>query len=247
MKFGDNRIRKHALAPGFEREYLTQETERTGPCRWSEMVSKAKLVVLEGAWWSNHEVPLVLPYFHALSISHREIDVSHRTIRSADDIAYYVSHISKNAGVMLYFACHGKEGHLVPASERERIPLSELVCKLEKAKEGAISFVHFGCCEMIDPNKRRDTHQRVMDASGAKWCSGYTTSVDWLQSMFLDLALITEVFVPQHGATDGRTARLKKRASEFLESYEQLARRLGFSALSKVTGGAHLFPERLHS
>ena len=21
--------------------------------------------ILEGTWWSNHEVPLILPYFHA--------------------------------------------------------------------------------------------------------------------------------------------------------------------------------------
>ncbi|MHB1423243.1 MAG: hypothetical protein ACYC3I_08625 [Gemmataceae bacterium] len=146
---------------------------------------------------------------------------------------------------MLYFASHGEGLHLKPAGERAKINQSELLDALGKAKEGAVSFVHFGCCEMIDPNARRETHQKILDASGARWSSGYTTSVNWLQSMFLDLALVTEVFVPQCASEDGRVTRLKKRASDFVRSYEQLARELGFSALSKVTGGAVLFPERL--
>ncbi|WP_171473945.1 hypothetical protein [Frigoriglobus tundricola] len=208
-------------------------------------MSKAPVVVLEGTWWSNHEVPLVLPYFHALSISHREIDLCHRTIRSVEDIAYYVARVSKNSGAMLYFACHGEELHLKPAGERDKINHEDLLGALGKAKEGAVSFIHFGCCEMIAPNARRETHQKILDVSGAKWSSGYTKAVDWLQSMFLDLALVTEVFVPQCASTDGRVTQLKRRATDFVASYEQLARELGFSALSKVTGGPALFPERL--
>lgn len=208
---------------------------------------KARVIVLEGTWWSHHEVPLVLPYFHALSISHREIDLCHRTIRSAEDIAYYVGKISKNTGALLYFACHGERLHLRPAGERDKIDQTALLDALRKAKEGAISFVHFGCCEMIDTKDRRESHQKVMDASGAKWCSGYTNEVDWLQSMFLDLALVTEVFVPQFASTDGHVTQLKKRASDFIRSYDQLARELGFSALSKFKGSTDLFPERLRS
>src|SRR5262245_26680549 len=90
-------------------------------------MSKARVVVLEGTWWSNHEVPLVLPYFHALSISHREIDLCHRTIRSVEDIAYYVGRISKNSGAMLYFACHGEGLHLKPAGKRDKINQAELL------------------------------------------------------------------------------------------------------------------------
>jgi hypothetical protein len=214
--------------------------------RWEEgSMSKARVVVLEGAWWSNHEVPLVLPYFHALSISHRDIDLSHRTIRSVEDIGFYVKRIPKNSGAMLYFACHGEELHLEPVGKRAKINQQELLDALGEAKEGAVSFVHFGCCEMIDPNARRETHQKILAASGAKWSSGYTTSVDWLQSMFLDLALVKEVFVPQCASEDGRVTRLKKRASEFVSSYEQLVRKLGFSVLANVTGGAQLFPDRL--
>ncbi len=147
---------------------------------------------------------------------------------------------------MLYFACHGEALHLMPAGRRDKIDQVELLDALGKAKEGAISFVHFGCCEMIDPDLRRVTHQKILDATGAKWASGYTTSVDWLQSTLLDLALVTEVFVPYCASPDGRITKPKKTAQAFVDSYEQLARALGFSALSQFTAGTKLFPERLH-
>lgn len=206
---------------------------------------KAPVIILEGSWWSNHEVPLVLPYFNALAISHCEIELSHRTIRNAEDIAYYVSRISKNAGAMLYFACHGSQLNLVPADARTSISQGELLEALGQAKEGAISFVHFGCCEMVAPDNRRKTHQNLLDACGAKWASGYTKKIDWLQSMFLDLALVSELYVPDHKTSDGRTAPLKRQTDNFIRMYEQLARELGFSALAKVSAGNLLFPERL--
>jgi hypothetical protein len=56
---------------------------------------------------------------------------------------------------------------------------------LSEAKEGAVSFVHFGCCEMIAPNARRETHQKVLDASRTKWSSGYTKVVNRLQSSMI--------------------------------------------------------------
>jgi len=147
---------------------------------------------------------------------------------------------------MLYFACHGTELNLVPADGRSPIKYDVLLKALEKAKEGAVSFVHFGCCEMVQAKDRRQSHQKILDSCGAKWASGYTKSVDWLQSAFLDLALVSEVFVPDHKASDGRKAPLKKQAGNFVKMYEQLARELGFSALSTVSSGSLLFPERLH-
>lgn len=211
-------------------------------------MSKAPVQILEGSWWSNHEVPLVLPYFNALATSHKEIDLSHRTIRSVDDIKYYVKRIPKNAGAMLYFACHGEQEKLIPGDEKNAITKSELIGALESAKIGAISFIHFGCCEMVKKTSRRGMED-VLKARDAKWVSGYTREIDWLPSMFLDLALVSEVFVPDYRNrnSDGRTAQPKRQADKFIETYEQLARELGFSALYKVSAGISLFPERLHA
>ena len=189
---------------------------------------------------------MVLPYFNALATSHGEIDLSHRTIRNADDIAYYISCIPQNAGAMVYFACHGNESNLYPTDGRSPIKQDDLRSALKAAKDGAVTFIHFGCCEMVDANDRRASHQRILDTCEAKWVSGYTKSVDWLQSMFLDLALVSELFVPDHKAWDGLKAPLKRKAENFVRMYEQLARELGFSALSRVSAGSLLFPERLH-
>ena len=206
-------------------------------------MSKAPIVVLEGFWWSKHEVPLVLPYFQALATSHRNIDLCHRTFRNAEDIEHYVSHIPKNAGAFLYFASHGRNSQLSP-DPRTDIPTEAVVEALHAAKEGAISFVHFGCCEMVDSQDRRGSHKRIMEACGARWASGYTKEVPWLQSMFIELALVSEIFVP-HRKSDGRSFKLKTEAEGFINMYEQAARQLGFSALTKVSGGEMLLPERL--
>lgn len=208
-------------------------------------MGKAPVIILEGSWWSDHEVPMVLPYFNALATSHQEIDLGYRTIRNAEDIKYYVSRISKNARAMLYFACHGSNLTLYP-SEGCAVEMDELIAALTCAKRGAVSFVHFGCCEMVDPNNRRRSHKKILDCCRAKWVSGYTTSVDWLQSMFLDLALVYEVFVPTHHNVLSVQRVIKRNAESFVKTYEQLARALGFSALSNVSGRQLLFPKRLH-
>lgn len=207
-------------------------------------MSKAPIYILEGTWWSHHEVPLVLPYFHALAISHRSIDLSHRTIRCLEDIEYYVSKISKNAGAFLYFACHGDHNCLVPADSRSKIPQDALLKALAKAQPGAVSFVHFGCCEMVD-KKRRLSHEYILKACGAKWASGYTKAVDWLRSTVFDLALVSEIFVP-HCKYDGKSFKLKNEAGNFVKLYEQAARELGFSALAQVSSGPMLIPKRLN-
>lgn len=206
---------------------------------------KARVIILEGAWENEHEIPQILPYFQALVVTHPDdIEISHRTFRSADDIAFYASQIGKNEGVLFYFACHGNAGKLNP-SQNVNISLDDVAKALEKAKEGAIAFVHFGSCEMVVPGRRRESHLSIMNACGAKWVSGYTKSVDWLPSTFLDLMLVTSIFAPQHGEIDGRAARINPNAAKFFEMYDQTARHLGFSALSVIAGGEKLYPAAL--
>jgi hypothetical protein len=85
-----------------------------------------------------------------------------------------------------------------------------------------------------------------LSACGAKWASGYTKSIDWFQSTFFDLALVSEVFVPHRIATDGRSFKLKNEALGFVLKYEQAARQMGFSALAEISTGQMLLPERMH-
>lgn len=207
---------------------------------------KAPVYILEGSWWSKRETPLMLSYFQALAASHGDIDLSHRTIRSAKDIEFYVKRLGRNERAFLYFACHGEDLCLKPADGRSRIKRAELLDALSGAKDGAIGFLHFGCCEMIDPKRRRHSLEEVLNASGARWVSGYTKSIDWLRSTLLDLALVSEFYA---GFPRGRKRggpRLGPAAEKFIDAYEQLARHLGFSGLSRSSSRAHqLFPARL--
>jgi len=201
--------------------------------------------ILEGTWWSNREVPQVLPYFEALANSGDRINLSHRTFRNVDDISYWVSRISKNERAFLYFACHGENQMLVPADGRSPIENDKLLEALSNAKEGAIEFIHFGCCEMLSRDDRRKSLENYLKATNAKWASGYSESVDWLQSMLLDLALIADLAVPYHDDGKKKHVKLSFRGRKFMSNYEQLVRGLGFSAAyDNGVRKIELFPRR---
>lgn len=201
--------------------------------------------MLEGTWWSNREVPQVLPYFQALSSSGNRINLSHRTFRNAADIRYWVQKIKKDERAFLYFACHGENQMLIPADGRSPIKNDELLEALKSAKKGAIEFIHFGCCEMLSRNQRRKSLEKYLSAAKAKWASGYSVEIDWLPSMLLDLALIADLAVPYHEDGKKKSVKLSFRGRRFLKNYEQLVRGLGFSgAYKNGAGKIELFPKR---
>ncbi len=209
---------------------------------------KAPVYIFEGTWWSKKETPLVLSYFQALAASHGDIDLSHRTIRSVADIEYYVKRLSKGERAFVYFACHGEQMYLRPADARSRIAPEQLYEALATAKDGAIGYLHFGCCEMVEsaPGKRRASLARLMNASGARWVSGYTKEIDWLRSTLLDLALVSEFYAAFPRGRKRGGPRVDTVARAFLASFDQLARGLGFSGMSRAASGkTRLFPARV--
>jgi hypothetical protein len=208
---------------------------------------RSQCIILEGSWWKPHELPQVLPYFQALAATQPNIRLAHRTIRSLDDIAYWVKKIPKHSHSFLYFACHGEDLDLLPGGRRNRVFRDDLLEVFEGAKEGAISFLHFGCCEMVDPRHRRQSLQELANASRAYWVSGYTSEIDWFRSTFLDLALVAEVYVAFTKGGHRLGTKLRTQAQRFIRDYEQLARSLGFSGLSRgIVARDKLFPQRLH-
>ena len=208
---------------------------------------RAKCFILEGSWDRATEAPKVLPHVQALAATSGRFEVSHRTIRCADDVAFWIKKIPKGSRSLVYFACHGSGLDLVPVGERSRIQRQELIEALKGAKEGAIAFLHFGCCEMVDSARRHASLKELALASQAYWVSGYTKEIDWLQSTMLDLALIGELYLAFARAGLKRGPKLQKNASQYLENYNDLARRLGFSGLSYLSesAGYRLYPQRL--
>lgn len=206
----------------------------------------APIYILEGAWDTPLEASQILPYFLAYAGSHREVKVHHRTIRCAEDIAYYVAKIPKGSQAFLYFACHGEPGFLDPSDGGAKIPLEAVVAGLEKAKENSVSFLHFGCCEFLKTAQRRATLARLSGATCGMWASGYTKDVDYLSSTLFDLALVSEVYVPWRAAP-GKRAQSQKAMRDFYSAYSQLARNLGFSAITSISGNNELFPLKVRS
>ena len=208
---------------------------------------RGSVYVLEGSWDKPFEAPQVLPYLHAYEQSHREVQVFHRTIRTQADVAYYISRIPKNSRAFVYVACHGQVGLLDPSDEENRMPVAAVRKALNAAKEKSVAFLHFGCCEFVQPaegSRRRFLTDIANSLNGSLWVSGYTREVDWLSSTLLDLALISEVYVPWRKKPT-YVVDARSRAAHFIRSYEQLARSLGFSALSRVGSAETLFPSRL--
>lgn len=205
----------------------------------------AHVYILEGTWWSTREVPQILPYFDALARSHRGIQLSHRTIRSADDIEFWLKKIPKDSGAFVYLACHAERQQLQPVDRASAISWARLLDALSVIRDGAVDFLHFGCCEMIAYDRRK-SHHELAERSGARWTSGYQDPVDWLQSTLLDLALVAELFVPWAEDRKNFDPKLSKRADAFLDTYDQLARNLRFSGATRNTGGQEfLVPRRL--
>jgi hypothetical protein len=122
----------------------------------------------------------------------------------------------------------------------------DLLTSLRAAKPGAIEFLHFGACEIIEEGNRRGRLLALSKASRARWVSGYVKDVGWLRSMLLDLAVVAELFLPFYPETSRQRPHLPARARWFLETYGQLARALGFSGLARQLGGVdRLIPGRL--
>lgn len=209
-------------------------------------MKRVPLYVLEGAWDKPHEAPQVLPYFAAYAQTYQEVDFNHRTFRCLEDIEYYIQRLPKSGRAFIYFACHGEAGKLIPGDGRKKIERTDINEALSKSKLDAIGFVHFGCCSFVhtSASERRKTLESIRASAKGVWASGYTRDVDWLSSTLLDLALISEIYVPWRNAPTMKAAHAK-RLKEFTSSYEQLARALGLSALSTIAGTGELFPRKV--
>jgi hypothetical protein len=188
---------------------------------------------------------LVLPFLQALGALDGGVSLSHQTFRSGDDLRYWFGRIPKRERAFVYIASHADGDDLQPVDRRSRVRRDQLLDALKAAKDDAIEFLHFGACAFIDPARRRLSLEELADASRARWVSGYVKDIDWLPSMLLDLAIVGELFLSFYHETNARRPKLAARAVKFVRTYEKLARDLGFSGLSSLSGRRILIPARL--
>src|SRR5262249_28711504 len=151
--------------------------------------------IFEGVWWRTGEVPLVLPFLQALERFDGGLSLSHKTFRSAEDLAFWFNRIPMHERAFVYIACHADSGDLQPVDGRSRVKWANLLDALQAHRENAIEFLHFSACGIVQEGNRRETLEALADASRARWVSGYTRDVEWVPSMLLDLAVVSELFL----------------------------------------------------
>ena len=205
------------------------------------MATKTKrIVVFESYWNTPNENPQVLPFIQALVNLHQQpktnsdpkgvvpIEIVYRTVRTKSDLTYYLSSQDKNisSNNLLYLASHGIKGFLSFSNNRneEEFWIShDEVCNLLEANcKGVFSHIHFAACGYFAGDKTWKKYHEIIKASNAKYVSGYRENIDWIESMFVDLAYIYYFYI-------NGNQQNKSKINNFESSYNELARLLGFT------------------
>jgi hypothetical protein len=123
----------------------------------------------------------------------------YRTVATKDELSYYLSRIQikEFQYSVIYFSFHGNR-HLIglegETGEDSNLRLDDLTDMAGGAFEDRC--VHFSSCQTMGGH--RAPSERFVRETGAKMLSGYTKSVDVLDSAILDAAVITQYLSEQN-------------------------------------------------
>lgn len=150
--------------------------------------------------------------------------VLYRNILSREDLAYYFDYLCSHARVrkqydIVYISCHGWNHQLSLEGKNGDIDLTELAELAGNALQDKI--VHFGCCKTL-ANESIALHFK--EVTGARLVSGYTRSVDAMNSAVADIALFNQLMDLTNIGV------IKNRQSKFYKTFASLLDSLGFVA-----------------
>ena len=192
-----------------------------------------KIVCLE-TYWGDHRIHLfqntsVRPFLDALSMHFNPpLQIAHRFVESTAQLANYAGFPD---GLLwrdpeafdtpfYYLSFHGSPGTL--RSSLERIG-ADALCDAFRGWGGQYpNLVYFGACRVFAGRDGRRFARDFLVQSGCRGILGYTTDVDWVDSMLIDLLFIRRFF----GDADP-WANLKRIHESVLDDFVP-ARRLGF-------------------
>jgi hypothetical protein len=164
-----------------------------------------KIVCLE-TYWGDHDVRLfqntsVRPFLEALSSRFDPpIQIAHRFVESMAQLSNYTSYpdglLWRDRDVfdspVFYLSFHGSPGAL--RSSLESIGANAL-CKAFEGWGGKYAnLVHFGACSVFAGRAGRKFARDFLAASDCRAVLGYTTDVDWMDSMMTDLLFLRRFF-----------------------------------------------------
>lgn len=180
------------------------------------------ILAIEGEWQDDNlrhteNVASALRFLQEVS----GIDFVHRRVPTREAFLKYLEWGTAAKFRILYLCGHGYEGGLVLGSEQDGTVTLEMLEETLRGKLGREGIVvHFGTCFFMKAGL--PALRRFKQATKARLVSGYTTDVDFVDSMLLDLAYFR--FLQRKGSFDDMDTFLKGRHSK-------LAKELGFMVI----------------
>ena len=163
----------------------------------------AKLVCLESYW--NHDLfktTSVKDFFESLATLIRpRLQVAHRFVESERGLAYYTQHpdgllwrVPECWDTPIYYlAFHGEPGTV--KSVLDRISAESLLHAFRSyGKCGCNNLVYFAACSVLSGGEGEKFARDFLAASGCRAIIGYTTHIDWMQSLVTDMLFLQRFY-----------------------------------------------------
>ena len=164
-----------------------------------------KLVCLE-TYWSDHGARAfrsesVQPFFEGLAIQlDPPLRIAHRFVESPTQLVAYTR---RNSGLLwsdpevfdapvYYLSFHGSPGTVRTALAR--LGPARLCRAFEGWGSAYDNLVYFSACSVLAGASGRRFSERFLDRSGCRAIIGYTTDVDWMESMLTDLLFLRRFY-----------------------------------------------------
>ena len=165
-----------------------------------------KIVCLE-TYWSDHKVHVfqntsVRPFLDALSVHFDPpLRIAHRFVSSAAQLSSYTGFpdglLWRDPEVFdtpfYYLSFHGSPGRL--RSTMQRIGARALCSAFKQWGGQYPNMVNFGACSVFAGRTGRKFARDFLAASACRGTLGYTTDIDWIDSMIIDMLFIRRFFL----------------------------------------------------
>ena len=162
-----------------------------------------KLVCLESYW--NHDLFKAISvkgFFESLATLIRpRLQLAHRFVESERGLAYYTRHpdgllwkLPESWDTPIYYlAFHGEPGAV--KSVLDRIGAETLLEAFRGyGKCGYSNLIYFAACNVLCGSEGETFARDFLAASGCRAVIGYTTNVDWMQSLVTDMLFLQRFY-----------------------------------------------------
>jgi hypothetical protein len=199
------------------------------------MKAPPKLVCLESYWNEKlFQTFSVKGFFEAMApLVHPPLILAHRFVDSEAGLAHYVA----RGGVMwrqrelfdapiFYLAFHGGPGAVKPVTGRIG---ADGLCQAFAGygRGGYRNLVYFAACNVLRGRAGRAFARRFLRETGVRAVIGYTTSVDWMNSLVADM-----LFLHRFYADPSPWRNLRRIFASVQRDYPR-ARRLGHTLVTR--------------